>query len=113
MTNPTAPEPTVNLEAVRKHFRTALRYPTPTALWTALADIPVLLAELDRTRALLTRARLDTANLLAAAKATLGAAEDREPDALDYLRDEAERHEPIAPPDEPTEHDSGPIGAER
>lgn len=90
-----APRPTVDLEAVRTHFRTALRYRTPTAMWTALADIPVLLAELERTLSLLTRARTEFANVLAAARATLAAAEDDEPDSLDYLRDEVAEHAPM------------------
>jgi hypothetical protein len=95
-----APRPTVDLEAVRTHFRTALRYRTPTAMWTALADIPVLLAELERTLSLLTRARTEFANVLAAARATLAAAEDSEPDSLDYLRDEVAEHAAMPNPAE-------------
>jgi len=72
MTTPYGPRPTLDLEAVRTHFRNALRYRTPTAMWTALADIPVLLVELERVLDLLTRARTEFANVLAAARATLG-----------------------------------------
>jgi len=71
-------------------------------MWTAIADIPVLLAELDRALTLLTHARTDTANLLAAARATLNADGDSEPDPLIYLRDEVAVHRPAeGTPDEP------------
>lgn len=91
--NTHAPIPTVNLEAVRTHFRTAMRYQTPTATWTAIADIPVLLVELERVLTLLTRSRTEFANLLAAAQATLAADVDTdEPDPLTYLRDEVAVH---------------------
>ena len=95
MNSPNAPLPTLDQEAVRTHFRTALRYRTPIAMWTAIADIPVLLAELDRALTLLTRARTDTANLLAAARATLAALDDNEADPLMYLRDEVAVHWPV------------------
>jgi hypothetical protein len=94
MTNPYAPRPTLDLEAVRTHFRKALRYRTPTAMWTAIADIPVLLAEIERTLDLLTRARTEFANLLAAARATLAALDERETDPFSYLRDEVDAHRP-------------------
>lgn len=55
---------------------------------SALADVPAVLAELQRTRAELEAARLDRANLLAAMRATIGAHADGEPDPLYYLRDE-------------------------
>lgn len=86
--NTHAPIPTVNLEAVRTHFRTAMRYQTPTATWTAIADIPVLLVELERVLTLLSRSRTEFANLLAASRATLAADVDDESDPLTYLRDE-------------------------
>jgi hypothetical protein len=92
MKNQQAPLPTLDQEAVRTHFRTALRYRTPIAMWTAIADIPVLLAELDRALTLLTLSRTDTANLFAAARATLAALDDNEPDFLMYLRDEVAVH---------------------
>ena len=96
MTNDRAPQPTLNLEAVRTHFRNALRYRTPIAMWTALADIPVLLVELERVLDLLTRARTEFANVLAAARATLNAVDDRESDPLGYLREEIAEHAPIS-----------------
>lgn len=95
-----APRPTVDQEAARHHLATATRNPTPLALMTAIADIPVLLAELARLRALLTRARFQAANLLAAARATLAAHDDGEPDPLSYLRDEVTDHERILDPGE-------------
>jgi hypothetical protein len=64
-------------------FSTTL--PTLAGYWhtidTALADIAELSAALARTR-------LAYADLLAAARATLGAQHDGEPDPLSYLRDE-------------------------
>jgi hypothetical protein len=94
MNSPHAPIPTVNLEAVRTHFRVAMRHQTPTATWTAIADIPVLLVELDRVLTLLTRTRTEFANLLAASRATLAAVADDETDPLSYLRDEVAAHRP-------------------
>ncbi|MQA04283.1 MAG: hypothetical protein GEV07_16675 [Streptosporangiales bacterium] len=44
--------------------------------------------EVDRLRARLKVNRTEYANLLAAARASLGAQEDNEPDPLFYLRDE-------------------------
>jgi hypothetical protein len=92
-----APRPTLDQEAVRSHFRTALRYRTPAAIWAALADIPVLLAELDRTLSLATEARTEFANLLAAARAAEaeGAEYGEESESLYLLRDELAAHAPI------------------
>jgi len=93
MTNqPRTPRPTIDQEAVLNHLHTAQRQRTPAALWTAVDDIPVLLAEVDRLARLLNRTRRDFANLLAAANATLSADQDGESDPLAYLRDEADQH---------------------
>jgi hypothetical protein len=54
----------------------------------ALADLPVVLADLGRARAELEAVRLDRANLLAAIRAAVGADSEGEPDPLGYLRDE-------------------------
>jgi hypothetical protein len=91
------PCPTLDQEAVRSHFRTALRYRTPAAMWAALADIPVLLAELDRALSLATEARTEFANLLAAARAAEAARAEYgdESESLYLLRDELAAHEPI------------------
>jgi len=86
---------TLDKEAVSHHFTTAMRRRTPTALWTALMDIPVLLAEHRRQSSLLTTARAEFANLLAAARAAIHAHEDGEPDPLSYLRDEVAAHNPL------------------
>jgi hypothetical protein len=67
-------------------------FPTLADIWqyldTALADSPAISAEMTRMRAELAGARLDLANLAAAALATLAAHGDGEPDSLSYLRDE-------------------------
>jgi hypothetical protein len=57
---------------------------------TALADMPAVLAENRRGRADLEAARLETANLLAAMRASIAAHADGEADPLYYLRDELE-----------------------
>ncbi|HEV2640232.1 MAG TPA: hypothetical protein VGX23_34175 [Actinocrinis sp.] len=88
--------PTLDLEAVHNHVRTALRYRTPAAVWTAIADIPLLLAELERTATLIANVRTDFANLLAAARATLAANDEGELDPLYYLRDEVAAHDSAA-----------------
>jgi ABC-type transporter Mla subunit MlaD len=71
-------------------FSTAM--PTLAEIWqdleSALADTPALFAEITRLRAELADARLDRANLLAAARAVITAHSDGEPDPLTYLRDE-------------------------
>jgi hypothetical protein len=96
MTNEYAPRPTLDQEAVRSHFRNALRYRTPAAMWAAIADVPVLLAELDRALMLATEARTEFANLLAAARAAVAAGGSGETDPLYLLRDELTAHEPIS-----------------
>lgn len=71
-------------------FSTAM--PTLAEIWqhleVALADTPILSAEIIRLHAELAGTRLDRANLLAAARAVLSAHLDGEPDPLSYLRDE-------------------------
>lgn len=98
MTEPFATDTTIDLEAIANHLRAAHERPAPVNLWTAVADIPVMLAELQRSASLLSRARLDFANLLAAARAALGAERDGEPDPFGYLRDEVAEHRPWTPP---------------
>ncbi|MFG1610748.1 hypothetical protein [Actinoplanes sp. NPDC049265] len=88
----TKPHVTIDLEVITNHLHAAYERPTRLAVWTAMADIPVMLAEIQRTLALLTRARLDFANLLAAARASLAAERDGEPDPYSYLRDEVAQH---------------------
>jgi hypothetical protein len=79
-------------EIARTHLHAALEHDTPLAVWTAVADIPLLLAEIDRLRILTTSARRQFADLLAAGRATLAAHHDGEDDPLSYLRDEINAH---------------------
>jgi hypothetical protein len=65
-----------------------LRTPAGRKTASALALIPVLTSQLKRIRDHLAHALTDLANLTAAARATLGAQHDGEPDPLYYLRDE-------------------------
>ncbi|HZO65988.1 MAG TPA: hypothetical protein VFB74_13370 [Kribbellaceae bacterium] len=96
---PHIPRPTIDREAILIHLHAAHQRLTAVAIWTAIADIPVLLAEIQRLDALLSRARWDFADLLAAARATLDADRDGEPDPLVYLRDEVSAHRPWPPAD--------------
>jgi hypothetical protein len=70
--------------------------PTLAGIWqyleNALNDVPALTAEIRRLSAELSNTRLDRANLLAAARATIAAHHDGEPDPLSYLRDELDAH---------------------
>ena len=98
-TEPTPP-PIVDLQEAVTRNRTARRivaglssaHPTLAEIWqqleAALADTPALSAEIIRLRAELQGARLDRANLLAAARAVITAHLDGEQDPLSYLRDE-------------------------
>ena len=63
----------------------------------ALDTIPLLYAEVGRLRARLIRTLTDLHNLIAAARATLGAHADGEPDALYYLRDELDAQGQLPP----------------
>ena len=90
---PHSPRPTVDLDAVRTHVHAALDRRTRYAVWTAIHDALVLVAEVERLSALLTWARTEFANLMAAGRATLTADHDGEPDPLSYLRDEIEAHD--------------------
>jgi hypothetical protein len=101
MTNePQIPRPTVDQEAVLAHLHAARLKFTPVAIWTAVDDIPVLLAEIERLARLLSRTRWDFADLLAAARATLAADHDGDPDPLTYLRDAVAEHRAWTPPDD-------------
>ncbi|GLZ07972.1 hypothetical protein Acsp03_54380 [Actinomadura sp. NBRC 104412] len=57
-------------------------------LHAALSDTPVLLTEINRLNVELIKARFNLSNLVAAARATLKAHREDEPDALYYVRDE-------------------------
>jgi hypothetical protein len=58
------------------------------AVGELLASIPDLCDEVDRLHAVLTVVQRDHRDLVAAARATLAAASDGEPDPLYYVRDE-------------------------
>jgi hypothetical protein len=66
--------------------------PTLAEIWQyleeAFNDVPELAAEITRLSAELRDTWLDRANLLAAARATIAAHHDGEPDPLSYVRDE-------------------------
>jgi len=66
-------------------------------LAAALDTIPRLCTEIGRLRAHLARTLTDLHNLIAAARATLGAYADGEPDALYYLRDELDAQGQLPP----------------
>jgi len=66
-------------------------------LAAALDSIPRLCTEIGRLRARLARTLTDLHNLIAAARATLGAHADGEPDALYYLRDELDAQGQLPP----------------
>jgi hypothetical protein len=95
--NQQKPYSLINLEAARNHFHQACQSHTPVRLWHAVADIPVLLAELSRLRSLLALVRAMHANLLAAARATIAATRDGEADPMYYLRDELDAHDELPP----------------
>lgn len=96
----------IDEEAITHRFRTALHHRTPAAVWATVADVPVLLAEVFRLASLTTWARTELANLLAAARATLAADRDGEPDPLWYLRDELAHHDELRRPEPDAEADS-------
>ena len=85
---PHTPPLLIDLDAIRADHHDAETTHSLAALWTAAADIPVLLAEVGRLHALLTLTRLRRADLAAAAQAVLAADHDGEHDPLWYLRDE-------------------------
>lgn len=86
------PKLTVDLPAIAGRHRAILDARTVDGLHNALldsaTDVPLLLAELARLWIQLLAARLQYANLRAAARATLSAERDGEPDPLAYLADE-------------------------
>ena len=85
---PHTPPTLLDLGVIRAHHRDAETTRTLAALWTAAADIPVLLAEVGRLHSLLILARIRHADLTAAARAAIAAERDGENDPLWYIRDE-------------------------
>jgi ABC-type transporter Mla subunit MlaD len=96
----TSPDSSTDLQEVANRNDTARQIiagfstaaPTLAEIWqqleAALADTPILSAEITRLRDELADTRLDRANLLAAARAVISAHMDSESDPLSYLRDE-------------------------
>ncbi len=81
-------------EVARQHNQAASAM---RKLAAALDTIPRLFTEIGRLRARLARTLTDLHNLIAAARATLGAHADGEPDALYYLRDELDAQGQLPP----------------
>lgn len=85
-------------EATTRHHRITQRLTDlltttdPDDIWpyleAVLADIPAMAGLITRQSTDLAEARLNRANLAAAALAVIAATRDGEPDALSYLRDE-------------------------
>lgn len=71
--------------------------PAGRAVAKALDTVPLLYAEVGRLRARLARTIAELHNLIAAARATLGAHADGEADPLYYLRDELEAQGQLPP----------------
>jgi hypothetical protein len=98
----TRPHVHINLREVSTRNNAARRViagfsaalPTLAEVWQylghALSDATLLSSEIVNLSDQLLRARLDRANILAAARATLAAHDESEPDPLFYLRDELE-----------------------
>jgi len=86
--SPHTPPVLIDLGAIRDHHLDAETTRTLAALWTAAADIPVLLAEIGRLHSLLLLTRIRQADLTAAARAVIAAERDGENDPLWYIRDE-------------------------
>ena len=91
------PRPVVDLDAVTARHTAAAESRTPVALWLSAIDVPVLVDEINRFRLLLATTRARHADLLAAARATLAADRDGEPEPLWYLRDELDAHGQLPP----------------
>lgn len=99
---PTTPhDPLIDLQEARAQHRytqrlidthpltsTLLHTATGAAILTALDSIPALCDEAERLRVLVSLVRLEYADMVAAARATIAADHDGESDPLYYLRDE-------------------------
>jgi hypothetical protein len=96
------PRMSVNLSVVRGHYARVYRCHTRAACraaqYTAIRDISVLVAEVERLWELACAAQQRYADLRAAALASIAAYDASEPDPLFYLRDELHARTP-QPPD--------------
>jgi hypothetical protein len=101
ITLPALPDVRVDLDEVRTRYRAVKTAGTLVQLWKALvtsvADIPPLVPEVDRLWTAMVALRFRYANLAAAARATLAAHRDGEPNPLDYLADEIRGGWPAPP----------------
>jgi hypothetical protein len=100
----------IDLQGIRdrndaaRHIIAGFAAATPTLadIWRYLEDtvndLAALAAEVTRLAAELQNARLDRANMLAAARATIAAHHDGEHDPLSYLRDELRAQMPPSQP---------------
>ena len=86
VTTPNRTNPSTDLQEAANRHDTATAI--VDALGRALDTIPLLSAEIRRLRHRIATSINDLNNLIAAAKATLGAHADGEEDPLYYLRDE-------------------------
>lgn len=86
------PVPEVTRAKIARHLGAAASAAFVAHIWpqvaAAFAEAPALLTEIDSLRATLAGARLDRANLAAAALAAISAYHDGDLDPLYYLRDE-------------------------
>jgi hypothetical protein len=77
---------------IAQHLANLLASTYPDDIWPylgfVLADIPAMAGLISRQGTDLAQARLNRANLAAAALAVIAATREGEPDALSYLRDE-------------------------
>jgi hypothetical protein len=91
----------LDLEAMTAHLAALAQAEScprcDVAVVSVLADVTSLLTILAWLCDELAAVRLDNANLRAAIHAALGAAEDGEPDPLDYLRWELPEHHGASP----------------
>ncbi|TKK88125.1 hypothetical protein FDA94_14485 [Herbidospora galbida] len=83
--------------SVRPFVSALLTLPHGSAFAGVLIAVPDLCDEIERLHETLTALRLDHHNLIAAARATLAADHDGEPDPLYYVRDELSAQRGEAP----------------
>jgi hypothetical protein len=91
---PATPHPLLEVtsDRIARHLGETASATFKANIWPQIAapfaEAPALLTDIDRLRATLANARLDRANLAAAALAAIFAYHDGDPDPLSYLRDE-------------------------
>lgn len=110
----------MDLPAVATRYRRAVTLPAAAgvarlyvAAFDSALDVPRLVSEVDRLAGALVASRLRYANLTAAARATLAAAEDGDGDPFGYLRDELTHPTPTEPAPAPSRVRSGGVRGRR